>query len=121
MSAVATFTRKETGIEFRAKHDDRCAGPCGHEHGREIRSGDPVHKVEGRGIMHALCAKSYCALINEEVAEQEADRALDDELTVARAERIRERCRQLRDDLVPDALVEPLEAHAFDLIASVKR
>lgn len=121
MSAVATLTRKEKGIEFRAKHVDRCVGPCSHEEGKAILVGDYVCTVEGHGLMHALCAKGYCALINEEVAQQEADKLLDDELTLARAERIRERCRQLRDDLVPDQLIEPLEAHAFDLIASVKR
>jgi hypothetical protein len=121
VSAVATLTRKEMGIEFRAKHLDRCAGPCSNDDGKAIRVGDYVRKVEGHGLMHALCAKGYVELINEEVAEQEADRVLEDELTVLRAERIRQRCRALRDDLVPDALIEPIEAHAFDLIESVKR
>jgi hypothetical protein len=118
---MATLTRKEMGIEFRAKHLDRCVGPCSNDEGKSIRVGDYVHKVEGHGLMHALCAKSYCALINEEVAEQEEQQVLDDELTVLRAERIRERCRQLRDNLVPEQLIEPIEAHAYDLIASVKQ
>jgi hypothetical protein len=121
VSAVATLTRKEMGIEFRAKHLDRCVGPCHHDGGKTIRVGDYACKVDGHGLMHALCAKDYCTLINEEVAEQEADRVLEDELTILRAERIRERCRAMRDDLVSDALLEPIEAHAFDLIASVKR
>lgn len=103
---VAELVRKTAGPEVVAERDGTCKGPCGDPDGKAIRRGEHyIAKVDGRGWMHALCARAYCAEINEEVDLVEAERA-------ERDERFRQVCRELRELDVPEATIDAIEQFA---------
>jgi hypothetical protein len=98
---VTELTRKTMGREVLAKRDGTCRS-CS----RPIEAGDDyVAKVDGVGWMHALCAKAYCDVINEEADQVEDERG-------DRDERFRQICRELRDLDVPEAAIEMIERFA---------
>jgi hypothetical protein len=110
--SVAVFTRKTMGPEVIADRDGSCHGPCKEPDGRAIRRG--VHyivKVDGvRGVFHALCAKSYCEVINEEVDLVEEEFAASEGLR--RAERLLDICAELRELDAPAEAIDSLAVHA---------
>lgn len=64
---MAELTTRRCGPEFLAKRDGPCKG-CG----KTIRGGEDYARVVDRvGTMHALCAKNYCAILEEHAEEGE--------------------------------------------------
>ena len=105
---MAELTPKTKGPEVPAGRRGTCAGPCIDADGKAIVPGEHyIAKVDGHGWMHALCAKAYCAAINEEVNQVAGERAAD----------IRQICRRLHDLDVPGEAIEPVERFAGELEA----